>query len=224
MQSKRESETTTEISSERQRDKQQHMLAPPSFLLPLNSCCCCQTSPRSLDGADKTSSQWSLLVLQPFEKQVPTRALCCCAVAFRSVTALLQLHLPMLPLLLMLLGIWLWNATKAAALRARALLSFSANVNVDVAYTWVRSQKRHLWCNGMSFAFACKWLCVCMSIPVPFKQSLNASEKKVAKLIEYKFATHTHTHILAHCILILNSVENVSRKTEVFHCAAQEKR
>lgn len=60
-----------------------------------------------------------------------------------------------------LLGIWLWNATKAAAaLRARALLSFSANVNVDVAYTWVRSQKRHLWCNGMSFAFACKWLCV----------------------------------------------------------------
>lgn len=74
MQSKRDREnreqgTTTEISSERQRDKQQHMLAPPSFLLPLNSCCCCQTSPRSLDGADKTSSQWSLLVLQPFENK-----------------------------------------------------------------------------------------------------------------------------------------------------------
>lgn len=193
MQSKRESGTTTEINSERQRDKQQHMLAPPSFLLPLNSCCCCQTSPRSLDGADKTSSQWSLLVLQPFEKQVPTRALCCCAVAFRSVTALLQLHLPMLPLLLLLLGIWLWNATKAAALHARALLSFSANVNVDVAYTWVCSQKRHLWCNGMSFAFACKWLCVCVyEYPRPFWAATECVRNKSGKA-NWIQVRHTHT-------------------------------
>lgn len=147
------------------------MLAPPSFLLPLKCCCCCQTSPRSLDGADKTSSQWSLLVLQPFEKQVPTRALCCCAVAFRSVTSLLQLHLPML---LLLLGIWLWNATKAAALRARALLSFSANV--DVAYTWVRSQKRHLWgiaCYLHLYASDC--VCVCVS---PFLLSSHWMRQK----------------------------------------------